>query len=148
MPRTRPPSEMALLRYQIISAYLAMDPPRGQRGALLRDLASRTWMLPDGRELRFAAETLRGWIRAFRRDGLPALEDAPRPTPGVQVLDADVQALCALRRHARGMDITELHSATSPPWGVLEAAGKRLREIADRTDNFDPDSLPVHQTPP
>ena len=117
MPRTRPPSEMALLRYQIISAYLAMDPPRGQRGALLRDLASRTWTLPDGRELRFAAETLRGWIRAFRRDGLPALEDAPRPTPGVQVLDTDVQALlCRLKRDvpARSVD--------------------RIIEIAEETD--------------
>lgn len=107
MPRTRPPSEMALLRYQIISAYLAMDPPRGQRGTLLKELASRTWTLPDGRELSFAAETLRGWIRAFRRDGLSALEDAPRPTPGVQILDDDVQALlCRLKRDvpARSVD--------------------------------------------
>ncbi len=120
MPQTRPPSEMALLRYQIISAYLAMAPPRGQRGALLKELASRAWTLPDGREVRFAAETLRGWIRAFRRGGLPALEDARRPTPGVQVLDQSVQdVLCRLKRDvpARSVD--------------------RIIEIAEETDLVD-----------
>ena len=84
--------------YQAISAYLALDPPRGQRRQVLDQLAHKTWTLPDGRPVRFAAETLRTWVRRYRRGGLAALEDAPRPRPGVQVLDEDeIQTLVKLR---------------------------------------------------
>ncbi len=83
---SRAPSERALLRYQAISAYISLDPPRGERTATLQALAERTWTLPDGRPVQFAAETLRGWVRRYRRGGLAALEDAPRPATGVQVI--------------------------------------------------------------
>lgn len=93
------PSEMALLRYQIISAYLALEPPRGQRTHVLQTLASKTWTLPDGQPVEFAAETLRGWVRAFRRGGLQALDNAPRARPGVQVLnDQQKDLICQLKR--------------------------------------------------
>ena len=96
---TQPPSDLALLRYQAISAYICLDPPRGQRTQTLKLLAERTWRLPDGRHVQFAAETLRGWIRRYRRHGLPGLEDAVRARPGVQVLTPEqVQILCALQR--------------------------------------------------
>ena len=99
MPVKAPPSEMALLRYKIISAYLVLDPPRGQRTAVLRTLASKTWRLPDGREVQFAAETLRGWVRQFRLGGLDALENATRPRPGVRVLNDDQKDLvCQLKK--------------------------------------------------
>ena len=107
MPAPRPPSDLALLRYQIISAYLSLAPPRGQRGAMLRELASKTWTLPDGRTARFAAETLRGWVRRFRRGGLAALEDVRRPRRGVQVFDDATKALvCRLKQDvpARSVD--------------------------------------------
>ncbi len=39
------PSPTALLRYQAISAYLALDPPRGKRGPTLRKLASKAWVM-------------------------------------------------------------------------------------------------------
>ena len=77
---------VALMRYQIISAYLALDPPRGQRRAFLDKLAQKTWQHPDGRQVSFSAETLRAWIRRYRRGGLQALEDALHPKRGVQVL--------------------------------------------------------------
>jgi len=100
MPRPpNPPSELALLRYQAIAAFLALDPPRGQRMAILKTLATRVWTLPDGRERRFAAETLRGWIRAYRRGGIAALEDKPRPRRGVEVLSKEqIDLLCQLKR--------------------------------------------------
>lgn len=94
-----PPTDLALLRYQVISAYLALEPARGQRTAMLDQLARKTWTLPDGRSVQFAAETLRAWVRRFRRGGLTALEDTPRPRPGVQILDEAVQdTLCRLKR--------------------------------------------------
>ena len=93
------PSDTALLRYQAISAYLALDPPRGQRTPILKALASKRWTLADGRELVFRPETLRGWIRAYRRGGLDALEPKRRPRRGVQALtDQQIETVCALKR--------------------------------------------------
>ena len=66
----RPPSELALLRYQAISAYVSLDPPLGQRAVILNQLAAKTWSLPDGQQVQLAAETLRTWVRRFRRGGL------------------------------------------------------------------------------
>ena len=84
---------MALMRYQIISAYLAFDPPRGKRQAFLDKLAQKTWQHPDGRQVSFSAETLRAWIRRYRRGGLQALEDTPHPKRGVSVLTPEDVAL-------------------------------------------------------
>jgi len=36
------PLRKALERYQVISAYLALDPPRGKRRKLLEQLAGKT----------------------------------------------------------------------------------------------------------
>lgn len=93
------PTPLALLRFQAISAYLADDPPRGRRKATLERLANKTWTLPDGRQVRFAAETLRSWIRRYRRGGLAALEDKARPHRGVQALtDEQIELFCKLKR--------------------------------------------------
>lgn len=92
-------TDLALLRFQIVSAYLALEPARGDRGPLLRQLAARAWPGPDGQSLRFAPETIRGWVRRFRKGGLPALEDAPRPRRGEVALPPEtVEVLAALKR--------------------------------------------------
>jgi len=93
------PQAWALVRYQIISPYLAADPPRGQRGPLLRQLAARVWTGPDGEPNTFAAETLRVWVRRYRERGLAGLHDAPRARRGIQVLTDEQQDLvCRLKR--------------------------------------------------
>ena len=98
MPTNRP-SDRALLRFQAVSAYLAIDPPRGQRHVLREQLAAKTWTLPDGRTVTFAPETLRGWVRAYQRDGLDGLEDASRVDIGVRVLTPEqIELVCRLKR--------------------------------------------------
>lgn len=89
------PTDLALLRFQIVSAYLALEPARGDRGPLLQQLAARPWPGPDGTLLHFAPETIRGWVRRFRKGGLPALEDAPRPRRGEVALPPETVALLA-----------------------------------------------------
>ncbi|MCP4805674.1 MAG: DDE-type integrase/transposase/recombinase, partial [Proteobacteria bacterium] len=92
------PSPIALFRFTVISAYLATDPPRGQRTALRDALAEKTWTLPDGRQKRFSAETLRTWVRRYREGGLEALDDRDRHR-GVRALDPEqVELLCKLKR--------------------------------------------------
>lgn len=124
VPMKKPPSDLALLRYQAISAYLSLDPPRGQRAEILQQLAAKTWTLADGRQVQFAAETLRGWVRRFRQGGLAALEDAPRARPGVTVLtEAQKDLLCQLKRDvtSRSLDrIIEIAEETGKiPPGLL-----------------------------
>ena len=97
----------ALARYQAIAAYVALVPKRGQRRALLEQLAARSWPGPDGEMFTASAETLRAWARRYRHGGLDGLRDATSGPVGVQALSADEVALfCALKREvpARSLD--------------------------------------------
>ena len=94
-----PRMKKALARYQAISPYLATEPARGRRGALLHELSARVWPGPDGEPFQASAETLRAWIRRYRAGGLDALMDKDRPRRGVQALSPEtIQAACALKR--------------------------------------------------
>lgn len=94
-----PITAKALLRYQIISAYLAADPPRGRRRSMLRQLAARTWLLENGEALRVKAETIRYWLRRYRQGGFEALKDKPRAARGQRAIPTDlIEAACRLKR--------------------------------------------------
>jgi transposase InsO family protein len=89
----------ALARYMVISAYLALEPPRGQRRAVLEQLAGKTWEDADGQPMQVQAETLRVWLRRFRQGGLEALEDKPRTTRGtIALTDEQIELACRLKR--------------------------------------------------
>ncbi|MDX1644411.1 MAG: Mu transposase C-terminal domain-containing protein [Thermoanaerobaculia bacterium] len=119
-----PRHQMALCRYQAISAYLALDPPRGKRGALLRELAKKTWPGPDGAPMKVQAETLRSWVRRYRREGLRGLMDKPRARRGVQALSPEqVELVLALKRE------------------VPERSLDRLIHIAEQTSLIEPGVL-------
>lgn len=90
---------LAHCRYEAISAYLAMEPARGQRRQLLEHLATKTWEGPDGEPMRASAETLRSWIRRYRRKGLAGLANKPRPQRGSEVLSPEqIDMVCALKK--------------------------------------------------
>lgn len=109
----------ALFRYQVISAYLAMDPPRGQRGELRRRLAEKNWQGPEGEPVKIEAETIRTWVRRYRRHGLAGLYDKSRPRRGIRALDdAQIELLCRLKRD------------------VPERSLDRLLRIAEDTELF------------
>lgn len=93
------PTDIALLRLQVVSAYLALEPRRGARRSLLEQLAARDWPTADGEIVRFRPETIRGWIRRFRRSGLKGLEDAARPRRGeIAIPPGILEKLIALKR--------------------------------------------------
>ena len=124
MPDTDPQA-WALVRYQVISPYLAAEPPRGRRGPLLRHLAERTWTDPNGQPFTVSAETIRTWVRRYRTGGLVALQDKPRPRRGTQALTDEQQELvCRLKREVpeRSLDrIIEIaESLDLAPQGVLK----------------------------
>ena len=114
----------ALCRYRVISAYLALEPPRGQRRLTLEMLAGKTWDDPDGEPFQVAAETLRVWLRRYRNGGLDALQDARRPARGTSALtDEQVTLVRRLKRE------------------VPERSLDRLISIAEQTGLVEPGVL-------
>lgn len=89
--------DVALFRYALIRD--AADPAlsKAERGRLVRALAGREHVAPDGRLVGVARGTLDEWIRAYRRGGFEAL--APRPRVVVARTPAELLELAfALKR--------------------------------------------------
>jgi putative transposase len=86
-------SDLALFRYAIIRDATDDRLTKSQRGALVRDLASRLHHHPSGRDVTISRHTLDRWLRAYRIGGFDALLPAPgsrqRRTPA-ELLDLAV----------------------------------------------------------
>ena len=70
--------EIGVFRWRVVGE--AVDPslsPR-ERGMLVRALAAREHLGPDGRWVRVSRDTVDRWIRAYREGGFAALVPAPR----------------------------------------------------------------------
>jgi transposase InsO family protein len=89
----------ALRRYEVISGYIAAQPERGQKKKLLEQLAARQWTDERGEPMEVSAETIRSWVRRYRRGGLDGLKDKLRARRGVQRLTAEqAELVCDLKR--------------------------------------------------
>ena len=73
--------EIGLFRYALIRD--AADPglSKAKRGRLVRAIADREHVGPDGRLVRVSRTTLGRWIRAYRHGGFEALVPQPRVVP-------------------------------------------------------------------
>ena len=73
--------EVGLFRYALVRD--AADPglSKRERGRLVRAIAGREHVGPDGRLVRVARGTLDEWIRAYRHGGFEALVPQPRVVP-------------------------------------------------------------------
>jgi hypothetical protein len=82
--------EIGLFRYALVRDAADAALSKAERGRLVRALADREHMGPDGRLVRVARGTLDEWVRAYRRGGFEALVPRPRvvaPRTPVQVLE-------------------------------------------------------------
>ncbi len=70
--------EVALFRYTLIREPADPALTKRERGALVRDLASRHHIGPGGLRIRVARNTIDRWIRAYRSGGFDALAPTPR----------------------------------------------------------------------
>jgi len=91
-------TKKALLRFQIISAYLATNPPRGKRRQMLEHLAAKSWFLESGEVITVKPETIRYWLRIYRLGGFEALKDKPRKDRGIRAIPKDlIEKACKLK---------------------------------------------------
>jgi len=101
------PRRRALLRFAIIGDLLAAPPPKGELTNALKQLASKTWTLPDGAPVRFGFSTIEDWYYKARNatDPVSALTSTARRDRGSnKVLDAVLleeahQAICLMTRY-------------------------------------------------
>jgi putative transposase len=119
-----PITQKALLRFQIISAFLADNPPRGKRRQMLEHLAAKTWFLESGEVFSVKPETIRYWLRVYRLGGFEALKDQPRRDKGIRAIPEElIEKACKLKREVpeRSIEriITIMENLQLAPPGLL-----------------------------
>ena len=107
--------EIGLFRWKIVGEATDVSLSARERGRLVRALAEREHLDPDGRWVRVGRNTLDRWIRAYREGGFDALVPTPRrPVKGTpERLDLAV----ALRREQPARTAAQIHRI------ILEAEG-------------------------
>ena len=70
--------QIGLFRWRIVGEATDVSLSARERGRLVRALAEREHLHPDGRWVRVGRNTLDRWIRAYREGGFDALVPAPR----------------------------------------------------------------------
>ncbi|MGB0095834.1 MAG: helix-turn-helix domain-containing protein [Solirubrobacteraceae bacterium] len=100
--------ETGLFRYTLVRD--AADPglSKAQRGRLLRGLADREHVGPDGRLVRVSRTTLGRWVRAYRRGGFDALVPQPRVV-AVRTPAETLELAFALKRERPERTAAQVH---------------------------------------
>jgi len=122
--------EVALFRYGLI-ADLALEPEH-TRGLYLRlaEKAAQEYTIPGTLRRRVAVETLRGWLRAYRRGGFDALVPRQRADLGSAraLPPAVVDLLCQLKDDESKLTLTALIKKARAEHPALVTDEVRLAE--------------------
>src|SRR5476651_882358 len=65
---------------------------RGETSAIIRELASKSYDIPDSKRNYLSAETIKRWYHGWKRGGIDALQPKERLDKGTTQLPPDVQA--------------------------------------------------------
>jgi len=96
---------------------------------LVRSLAAREHLGPDGRWVRVSRNTLDRWIRAYREGGFEALVPAPRRMPN-QTPARLLELACALRREQPARTAAQIHRIILETEGSSPSARTINRHLA------------------
>ncbi|NEV65485.1 helix-turn-helix domain-containing protein, partial [Thiorhodococcus minor] len=81
-PQTDRHQEIALFRYGVIAELVQWPKERKGLYAAIAAKAERAYAIPGSTRTRIAAETIRDWLKAYRRGGFEALLPKPRADRG------------------------------------------------------------------
>ena len=73
---------VALFRYGVIADLVRLEPGSPGIGKRLRDKANQHYIIPGTRRTRIAAETIRDWLKLYRKGGFDSLLPKPRGDRG------------------------------------------------------------------
>lgn len=93
--------DVGLFRYSLIREAADVSLSKAERGALVRALARRDHVGPDGKHVTVSRNTIDRWIRAWRAGGFEALVPVPRVSPR-STPEAVLDLAVRLKREAPG----------------------------------------------
>jgi putative transposase len=99
--------EVALFRYGLIADLTHKEPGEPGTYAELKKKASHSYSIPGSRRSRVATETMRGWLRNWRRGGFDALRPKPRSDQGrARAVPQEVaDLLCSIKEDKRELSV-------------------------------------------
>jgi putative transposase len=117
----------ALFRLSVLGPLVSREKlSRGELLAIVRQLASQEYAIPDSRRRYISEKTLQTWYYAWRREGLAGLADKPRVDTGRSKLPLPVQtAVLAAKRENPRRSVRQIRL-------LLEAAGVVPRDTLSR----------------
>jgi putative transposase len=100
--------EIGLFRWRIVGEATDVSLLARERGRLVRALAEREHLDPDGRWVRVSRNTLDRWIRAYRQGGFDALVPIPRRGQS-RSPERLLELACSLRREQPARTAAQIH---------------------------------------
>ena len=108
--------KIGLFRYQLAREVADESLSPRERGLLVRSLAAREHLGPDGRWVRVSRTTVDRWARAYRAGGFDALVPRPRRMPN-KTPERLLELACALRKEQPARTTAQIHRI------IVEAEG-------------------------
>lgn len=102
--------EVALFRYGVIADLVQLEPHHRGLYALLAKKAEQEYTIPGSLRRQVAAETMRGWLRDYRRGGFHALAPRVRADHGSarSIPSPVIDVLCQLKEDSPTLSIPAL----------------------------------------
>jgi putative transposase len=114
--------EIALHRWAVIAEAAGAQLAPAERGVLVRQVAAREHLHPDGSRRRYSRGTIDRWIRAWKSGGLEALRPSPRADTGTVRAHPELFAeAAALRLELPGRSAAQIASILFHRHGVRVA---------------------------
>ncbi|MGH2903995.1 MAG: DDE-type integrase/transposase/recombinase [Solirubrobacteraceae bacterium] len=121
--------EIGVFRWRVISEAADASLSARERGLLVRSLAAREHLGPDGRWVRVSRTTIDRWVRSYRAGGFQALTPTPR-----RVVNKSPERLlelaCALRREQPARTTAQIHRIIIESEGAAPSARTIQRHLA------------------
>jgi putative transposase len=129
--------DVALFRYGLIADLTHMEPGEAGTYARLKEKASHRYAIPGSHRTEVAAETMRGWLRAWRKGGFDALRPKPRADHGrARAIPQEVtDLLCTIKEDKRELSVRmviEAARASGEVPGEMELAPATVHRLLSR----------------
>ena len=133
--------DAALFRYSLIREPADTRLSKRERGAVVRDLAGREHLLPDGSWGRVGRSTLDRWLSRWRTGGFDALVDPPRSQPR-STAPRVVELALALKLEAPARTAAQVAAIIATAEGTGPSRRTVQRLFAEHGLNTRPDGRP------
>ena len=113
------PKRLAMFRYRVISEAISPRLSPAERGRMVRDLAARTWITPEGMERSFSRTSIDRWVRAYPKRAWPAWPSRLARTGAGRAQGRWLEEAARLRRAVPARSSAQIVDIIARAHGVL-----------------------------